>query len=186
VNDDRVSDSSNLYSAASCTTNAITPALDQMHSRFGIASGHIETIHSFTNDQNLIDNYHEKSRRGRSAVLNMVLTETGAASAVVECLPEVAGKLTANAIRVPTPNVSMAILMLHLEKETTREEVNSYLRQISMASPLQNQINFIHSTELVSSDRTKKKSITRTRDPLYPLKWWNTRSGSRIAISCGR
>lgn len=114
VNDNVITPEENIYSAASCTTNAIVPVLKLINDRFGIQSGHVETVHSFTNDQNLIDNYHPKARRGRSAALNMVLTETGAATAVAEALPEMAGKLTGNAIRVPTPNVSMAILILEL------------------------------------------------------------------------
>jgi glyceraldehyde 3-phosphate dehydrogenase len=100
-----------IYSAASCSTNAVVPVLKLVDEKFGIESGHIETIHSFTNDQNLIDNFHKKARRGRSAVLNMVLTETGAAKASVKVLPHLKGKLTAAAVRVPTPNVSMAILL---------------------------------------------------------------------------
>jgi glyceraldehyde 3-phosphate dehydrogenase len=103
-----------IISAASCTTNAITPVLKVLNDKYGIVCGHVETVHSFTNDQNLIDNYHKADRRGRSAVLNMVITETGAAKAVAKALPELQGKLTGNSIRVPTPNVSMAILNLTL------------------------------------------------------------------------
>jgi glyceraldehyde 3-phosphate dehydrogenase len=120
--------------------------------QFGIAHGHVETCHSYTNDQNLIDNYHNKNRRGRGAPLNMVITETGAAKAVAKALPELTGKLTGNAIRVPTPNVSMAILNLTLERETTVEELNRYLRDVSLDSPLQNQIDYTNSPEVVSSD----------------------------------
>jgi glyceraldehyde 3-phosphate dehydrogenase len=141
-----------LLSAASCTTNAIVPALKAVSDRFGIVNGHVETCHSYTNDQNLIDNYHNKSRRGRGAPLNMVITETGAAKAVAKALPELAGKLTGNAIRVPTPNVSLAILNLTLEKETTVKELNNYLRDVSLDSPLQNQLDFTNSPEAVSSD----------------------------------
>ena len=75
-----------------------------MLDKYGIESGHIETIHSFTNDQNLVDNQHKSDRRGRSAPMNMVITDTGAGKAVSKAIPEVAGKLTANAVRVPTPN----------------------------------------------------------------------------------
>jgi glyceraldehyde 3-phosphate dehydrogenase len=117
-----------------------------------VKNGHVETVHSYTNDQNLIDNYHKGDRRGRSAALNMVLTSTGAAKAVAKALPELKGKLTGNAIRVPTPNVSMAVLNLNLEKATTVEELNDYLRQVSLDSPLHNQIDFSTSSELVSSD----------------------------------
>ncbi len=128
------------------------PVLKTIHDRFGIVNGHVETCHSYTNDQNLIDNYHKASRRGRSAPLNMVITETGAAKAVAKVLPELTGKLTGNAIRVPTPNVSLAILNLTLGKETSVQEVNSYLRDISLDSPLQNQIDYTNSPEVVSSD----------------------------------
>jgi glyceraldehyde 3-phosphate dehydrogenase len=123
-----------------------------MNDKYSIISGHIETCHSYTNDQNLLDNYHKNHRRGRSAPLNMVITETGAASAVAKALPELKGKLTGNAIRVPTPNVSLAVLQLKLKSEVSKEEVNSYLREVSLNSPLQNQIDYTNSPEVVSSD----------------------------------
>ncbi|AFU97473.2 glyceraldehyde-3-phosphate dehydrogenase [Simiduia agarivorans] len=141
-----------IVSAASCTTNAIVPVLKAVMDKFGVQHGHVETVHSYTNDQNLIDNFHKGERRGRSAPLNMVLTETGAAKAVAKALPSLAGKLTGNAIRVPTPNVSMAILNLVLDKETTKEELNDYMREVALHSPLQQQIDFTNSTEVVSSD----------------------------------
>jgi len=141
-----------IVSAASCTTNAIVPVLKAVYDRFGIVHGHVETVHSYTNDQNLIDNFHKGSRRGRSAPLNMVITETGAATAAAKALPVLKGKLTGNAIRVPTPNVSMAILNLTLEKATSREEINEYLRQMAMHSELQKQIDFVQSQEVVSTD----------------------------------
>ncbi len=103
VNESVISADDTIISAASCTTNAITPILKAMHDQYGVLSGHIETVHSYTNDQNLIDNFHKGERRGRSASLNMVLTSTGAAKAVAKALPELAGKLTGNSIRVPTP-----------------------------------------------------------------------------------
>nr|WP_272884322.1 glyceraldehyde-3-phosphate dehydrogenase [Stutzerimonas stutzeri] len=141
-----------IVSAASCTTNAIVPVLKAVNDQYGIVNGHVETVHSYTNDQNLIDNFHKGSRRGRSAALNMVITETGAATAAAKALPVLKGKLTGNAIRVPTPNVSMAILNLNLEKATTREEINEYLRQMAMHSDLQKQIDYVNSQEVVSSD----------------------------------
>ncbi|RUO38320.1 glyceraldehyde-3-phosphate dehydrogenase [Aliidiomarina shirensis] len=141
-----------IVSAASCTTNAITPVLKAINDEFVIKNGHVETVHAYTNDQNLIDNYHKAERRGRSAPLNMVLTETGAAKAVAKALPELAGKLTGNAIRVPTPNVSMAIMNLNLGKSTDKEGLNEYLRKAALNSDLQNQIDFTSSTEIVSSD----------------------------------
>ncbi|MFT0213241.1 glyceraldehyde-3-phosphate dehydrogenase [Pseudomonas sp. F1_0610] len=152
VNHDIISADDKIISAASCTTNAIVPVLKAIGDKFGIVNGHVETVHSFTNDQNLIDNFHKGSRRGRAATLNMVLTETGAATAAAKALPSLKGKLTGNAIRVPTPNVSMAILSLNLEKSTTREEVNEYLRQIAMHSNLQKQIDYVCSPEVVSTD----------------------------------
>ncbi|HCH24418.1 MAG TPA: glyceraldehyde-3-phosphate dehydrogenase [Oceanospirillaceae bacterium] len=152
VNQADIEDTDNILSAASCTTNAITPILKALNDKYGVANGHVETVHAYTNDQNLIDNYHKGDRRGRAAGLNMVLTETGAAKAVSKALPELEGKLTGNAIRVPTPNVSMAILNLNLDKEVNRDELNDYLRDISIHSDLQKQIDFTTSREAVSSD----------------------------------
>lgn len=152
VNNDTIGDD-NLVSAASCTTNAITPTLNVLNEEFGIETGHVETIHSYTNDQNLIDNYHKKDRRGRSAGLNMVITSTGAAKAVGKALPELSGKLTGNAIRVPTPNVSMAILNLNLKKAPAdAAELNAYLKQIAESNKWQAQIAYTDSTEAVSTD----------------------------------
>jgi glyceraldehyde 3-phosphate dehydrogenase len=152
VNGELITPEETIFSAASCTTNAIVPVLKAVNDRYGIVSGHVETCHSYTNDQNLIDNYHDSSRRGRSAPLNMVITETGAAKAVAKALPELTGKLTGNAIRVPTPNVSLAILNLELGEATDAAALNGYLRDISLESPLQNQIDFTNSPEVVSSD----------------------------------
>lgn len=141
-----------VFSAASCTTNAIVPGLEVMQNSFGIIKGHIETIHSYTNDQNLLDNYHKKSRRGRSAPLNMVITETGAGSAAAKAIPSLKDKLTSNAVRVPTPDVSLAILTLDIEKETTVEEVNKVFLDASLKGNLIEQIRYSNSTEFVSSD----------------------------------
>ncbi len=152
VNHDLITADEQIFSAASCTTNAIVPVLKALQDRYGILHGHIETCHSYTNDQNLIDNYHKASRRGRSAPLNMVITETGAAKAVAKVIPELGGKLTGNAIRVPTPNVSLAILNLELAQATTVADLNGYLRGMSLESPLQNQIDYTNSPEVVSSD----------------------------------
>ncbi|MCG6234080.1 glyceraldehyde-3-phosphate dehydrogenase [Vibrio furnissii] len=152
VNESVIQPEDTIISAASCTTNAITPVLKAMHDKYGVVSGHIETVHSFTNDQNLIDNFHSGDRRGRSASLNMVLTSTGAAKAVAKALPELAGKLTGNSIRVPTPNVSMAVANLNLEKETDKEELNAYLREMALNSKLAAQIDYTESTEIVSTD----------------------------------
>jgi glyceraldehyde 3-phosphate dehydrogenase len=152
INHDIIEDSDRIISAASCTTNAIAPPLKAMDDEFGITAGHVETVHAFTNDQNLIDNYHKASRRGRSAPLNMVITETGAAKAVGKVLPQFDGMLTGNAIRVPTPNVSMAILNLTLGRETSKEEVNEYMRNMALHSPLRKQIDYSNSPEVVSTD----------------------------------
>ncbi|MCY0964665.1 glyceraldehyde-3-phosphate dehydrogenase [Parathalassolituus penaei] len=152
INHSDVAAEDTILSAASCTTNAITPVLKVMHDQYNIISGHVETVHSYTNDQNLIDNYHSGDRRGRSAPLNMVITETGAAKAVAKALPALKGKLTGNAIRVPTPNVSMAILSLNLSKEVTVEEVNDYLRDVSLNTELHRQIDWVNSPEVVSTD----------------------------------
>lgn len=157
VNDAAILDTDTIVSAASCTTNAITPVLKALNDKFGVRNGHVETVHSFTNDQNLIDNFHKGSRRGRAAGLNMVLTETGAAKAVAKALPELKGKLSGNAIRVPTPNVSMAILNLNLETETSVDELNEFLRETSMNSSLRNQIDYVSSPELVSTDLVGSK-----------------------------
>lgn len=152
VNHTDILASDKILSAASCTTNAITPVLKAIDEEYGIDSGHVETVHSFTNDQNLIDNYHKGERRGRAASLNMVLTETGAAKAVAKAYPKLEGKLTGNAIRVPTPNVSMAILNLNLKTVTDKESINKFLRDTSLFSSLQQQIDYTASTEIVSTD----------------------------------
>ncbi len=141
-----------IFSAASCTTNAIMPILFVIDKELGIAKGHIETVHSYTNDQNLLDNYHKKSRRGRSAALNMVITETGAESALKKVLPHLAGKFTANSVRVPTPNVSLAILNLNLNKDVTKDEVNEIIRKYALQGALVEQIQYAFSNELVSTD----------------------------------
>ena len=152
VNHDQITPQRKIISAASCTTNAIVPVLKCLLDEYGVNSGHVETVHAYTNDQNLIDNYHKGDRRGRSAALNMVVTSTGAAKAVAKAIPELKGKLTGNAIRVPTPNVSMAILNLQLARETSVEEVNEFLRQQALHSPLQQQIGYTVSSEAVSTD----------------------------------
>ncbi|MDR5700290.1 glyceraldehyde-3-phosphate dehydrogenase [Agromyces aerolatus] len=152
INHDSITPDDRVLSAASCTTNAITPVLAAVDEAYGVARGHVETVHSFTNDQNLIDNFHKGDRRGRSAVLNMVIAETGAAKAVAKALPELAGKLTGSAIRVPTPDVSLAILNLQLERPTEKAELNGYLRRVSLTSPLRQQVDYIESAEVVSTD----------------------------------
>ncbi|TPW74017.1 glyceraldehyde-3-phosphate dehydrogenase [Schumannella soli] len=151
VNSDSIGDAQ-IVSAASCTTNAVTPVLKVLDDALGVERGHIETIHSFTNDQNLIDNFHKADRRGRAAGLNMVITETGAARAVAKALPKFEGKLTGNAIRVPTPDVSIAILNLELSRAVTAAEVNDLIRVTSVRSPLRRQVGYVESPDAVSTD----------------------------------
>jgi len=145
-------DNIDIFSAASCTTNAITPVLKVLEDNFGIKKGHLETIHAYTNDQNLVDNMHSKYRRGRAAALNMVITETGAGKAVAKALPALAGKLTSSAIRVPVPNGSLAILNLQLKTPATVESVNAIMKQYALEGDLVEQIQYSLSNELVSSD----------------------------------
>ena len=152
INDDILADNDSIISAASCTTNAIVPILKAVNDEYKIRGGHIETVHAYTNDQNLIDNFHKGDRRGRGAPLNMVITTTGAVKAVAKALPELEGKLTGNAIRVPTPNVSLAILSLALENEVTVEEINQYLKSIAFHSKYREIIGFVNSSEIVSTD----------------------------------
>ena len=145
-------DQIDIFSAASCTTNAITPVLKAIEDNFGIKKGHLETIHAYTNDQNLVDNMHKKYRRGRAAGLNMVITETGAGKAVSKALPALEGKLTSSAIRVPVPNGSLAILNLQLNSKATVESVNAVMKQYALEGSLVEQIKYSLSNELVSSD----------------------------------
>ncbi|MFT4993692.1 MAG: glyceraldehyde 3-phosphate dehydrogenase [Paraglaciecola sp.] len=152
VNHTDIEPEDTILSAASCTTNAITPVLVALDEQYGIKNGHVETVHSFTNDQNLIDNFHKGDRRGRSAALNMVITETGAATAVAKAYPQLAGKLTGSSIRVPTPNVSLAILNLTLGQETDKDTLNEFMRDTALFSRLQHQIDFTSSKEIVSTD----------------------------------
>ena len=141
-----------VFSAASCTTNAIVPVIKVINDKFGVEKGHIESIHSYTNDQNLLDNFHKKPRRGKGAPTNMVLTTTGAASAVAKVIPELEGILTGNAVRVPTPNVSLAIMNLTIDKPTTLKQLNNTMREASLHSDLVDQIHYSESDEYVSSD----------------------------------
>ncbi len=142
----------NIFSAASCTTNCIAPILHVIEDKFNINKGHLETVHAYTNDQNLLDNMHKKTRRGRSAAINMVITSTGAGKAVTKVIPSLEGKLSANAVRVPTPNVSLAILKLNLSKKTSIIEVNQTIRNAAIKGSLVNQINYQVDPDLVSSD----------------------------------
>lgn len=145
-------DEVDIWSAASCTTNAITPILKAVEDTLGVVKGHLETIHAYTNDQNLVDNMHKKYRRGRAAALNMVITETGAGSAVAKALPSLAGKLTSNAIRVPVPNGSLVVLNLEVGKATSIDEINSIMKKYALEGELVEQIKYSLNNELVSSD----------------------------------
>ncbi|MBW3520462.1 glyceraldehyde-3-phosphate dehydrogenase [Flavobacterium sp. NKUCC04_CG] len=145
-------DDIHIFSAASCTTNAITPILKVVEDNLGVVKGHLETIHAYTNDQNLVDNMHKKYRRGRAAALNMVITETGAGSAVAKALPTLAGKLTSNAIRVPVPNGSLVVLNLEVSKETNPEDINRIMKVAALEGSLVEQIKYSMNNELVSSD----------------------------------
>ena len=142
-----------IFSAASCTTNAIAPILNVINSEYGIEKGHIETVHAYTNDQNLLDNMHKKPRRGRSAAINMVITSTGAGKAVTIVIPDLKDKLTANAVRVPTPNGSLAIMNLTLKKSADSvQAVNDVVKDAALNGNLVNQIYFSVDEELVSND----------------------------------
>ena len=145
-------ENTNIFSAASCTTNCIAPILHIIEKEYGVIKGHLETVHSYTNDQNLLDNMHKKPRRGRSAAINMVITSTGAGKAVTKVIPSLEGKLSANAVRVPTPNVSLAILKLNLNKVTSVKDINSVMREAALHGTLVNQINYQVDPDLVSTD----------------------------------
>jgi glyceraldehyde 3-phosphate dehydrogenase len=145
-------DKVDIFCAASCTTNAITPVLKAIEDSYGVVRGHLETIHAYTNDQNLVDNMHSKYRRGRAAALNMVITETGAGQAVSKALPSFEGKLTSNAIRVPVPNGSLAILNLELETKTSLNAINATMKKYALEGDLVEQIQYSIDNELVSSD----------------------------------
>lgn len=152
VNDSDINANDRILSAASCTTNAITPILSVLEEKYGIESGHVETVHAYTNDQNLIDNVHKGDRRGRAAAMNMVMTETGAAKAVSKAIPSLEGKLSGSAIRVPVINVSIAVLSLNLKAGTSVEEINEVLQQASASAALAGQIGFSAEADAVSSD----------------------------------
>jgi glyceraldehyde 3-phosphate dehydrogenase len=178
INDNIVSDEDQIVSAASCTTNAIVPVLKAINDKYSIEGGHIETVHAYTNDQNLIDNFHKGDRRGRGAPLNMVITTTGAVKAVAKALPELEGKLTGNAIRVPTPNVSLAILSLALDTNVKVDEVNSYLQSIAFHSKYREIIGYVNSPEVVSTDfySSSFASIIDSQATIV--------SGKRITLYC--
>jgi glyceraldehyde 3-phosphate dehydrogenase len=151
VNDDKYDPAKHqIISNASCTTNCLAPLAKVIHERFGIRKGWMTTIHSYTNDQNLLDLPHKDLRRARAAALSMIPTTTGAASAVGEVLPDLKGKLDGFAMRVPTPNVSVVDLNAVVDKKTTGDEVNAALREAANG-PLKG-ILAVSDAELVSID----------------------------------
>jgi len=140
-----------VISNASCTTNCLAPIVKVINDEFKIVSGTMTTIHSYTNDQVILDFPHKDLRRARAAALSMIPTSTGAAKALKLVIPEMAGKLDGFAIRVPTPNVSVVDLVSIVEKKTTKEEVNAALKKASEAGSLNGYLGF-EENELVSSD----------------------------------
>jgi glyceraldehyde 3-phosphate dehydrogenase len=140
-----------IISNASCTTNCLAPIAKVINDTFKIVSGTMTTIHSYTNDQVILDFPHKDLRRARAAAINMIPTSTGAAKALKLVIPDLAGKLDGFAMRVPTPNVSVVDLVAWVEKKTTREEVNAALKKASEAGPLKGYLGY-EENELVSSD----------------------------------
>jgi glyceraldehyde 3-phosphate dehydrogenase len=131
VNDDKLTAGHSIVSNASCTTNCLAPVAKVLHEKIGIERGLMTTIHSYTNDQKILDQIHGDPRRARAAAMSMIPTTTGAARAVGEVLPELKGKLDGSAVRVPTPNVSIIDLTFTPSRETSRDEVNALLKAAS-------------------------------------------------------
>jgi len=140
-----------IISNASCTTNCLAPIAKVINDEFKIVSGTMTTIHSYTNDQVILDFPHKDLRRARAAAINMIPTSTGAAKALKLVIPDLAGKLDGFAMRVPTPNVSVVDLVAWVEKKTTKEEVNAVLKKASESGPLKGYLG-VEEGELVSSD----------------------------------
>ena len=151
VNHDRLTAAHTIVSNASCTTNCLAPVAKVLHEAFGIESGLMTTVHSYTNDQHVLDQAHKDMRRARAAAINMIPTTTGAARAVGEVLPELKGRLDGSAIRVPTPNVSLIDLTFVPGRAVTREEVNAALKAAADAGPLHGILAYTDEP-LVSSD----------------------------------
>src|SRR5438034_2379006 len=126
----------NIISNASCTTNCLAPVAKVIHDEYQIVSGTMTTIHSYTNDQVILDFPHKDLRRARAAAINMIPTSTGAAKALKLVIPDLAGKLDGFSMRVPTPNVSVVDLVAFVEKKTTKEELNAALKKASESGPL--------------------------------------------------
>ena len=152
VNDDKYDAAKhNIISNASCTTNCLAPVAKVLNDTFKIVSGTMTTIHSYTNDQVILDFPHKDLRRARAAALNMIPTTTGAAKAVYLVIPELKGKLDGFAMRVPTPNVSVVDLVVFVEKKTTAEEVNAAMKKASESGPMKGYLGY-EEQELVSMD----------------------------------
>lgn len=138
-----------VISNASCTTNCLAPIAQVLHENFGIQSAQMTTIHSYTNDQNLLDVKHKDWRRARAANLSMIPTSTGAAKAISLVIPELEGKFSGYALRVPTPDVSLVDLSVNLNKATSKEEINALFTEVAKSRP---EIFYIDNEQCVSSD----------------------------------
>jgi glyceraldehyde 3-phosphate dehydrogenase len=157
----------NIISNASCTTNCLAPIVKVVHDELKIVSGTMTTIHSYTNDQVILDFPHKDLRRARAAALSMIPTSTGAAKALKLVIPDMAGKLDGFSIRVPTPNVSVVDLVAYVEKKATKEEVNAALKKASESGSLKGYLGY-EENELVSSD-FKGNSLSSIVDALSTL-----------------
>jgi len=134
VNDDILTSGDTMISNASCTTNSLAPMAKVIHENFGIEKGFMTTIHSYTNDQNILDQVHKDLRRARAGAINMIPTTTGAARAVGKVLPELNGKLDGVSVRVPTPDASLTDMVAILKKDVTRDDVNTALKEAAGGS----------------------------------------------------
>jgi len=168
VNHHQITSQDNVVSVGSCTTNCLAPIAKAINDKIGIEKGFMTTIHAYTNDQNIVDNAHKDLRRARACAMSMIPTSTGAAKAIGLVLPELKGKLDGGAIRVPTPNVSMVDLNFIASKETSKDEINSVIKEYSETSmkevlryvdePLVS-IDFNHSNHSSCFDSTQTKVI---------------------------
>ena len=151
VNDDKLTAEHTIVSNASCTTNCLAPIAKVLNDTIGIERGLMTTIHSYTNDQRILDQIHSDMRRARAAAMSMIPTTTGAARAVGEVLPELKGKLDGSSIRVPTPDVSVVDLTFTPKRDTTKDEVNAVLKAASEGGPLKGILEYV-TDPLVSID----------------------------------
>jgi glyceraldehyde 3-phosphate dehydrogenase len=173
-----------IISNASCTTNCLAPVAKILHETFGVVSGLMTTIHSYTNDQQILDLPHKDLRRARAAALSMIPTTTGAAKALKEVLPAMAGKLDGMSIRVPTPNVSLVDLTARLEKKATAQEVNDAFRKAAASGPLAG-ILAVSEEPLVSCDYNDDRHsatvdaalTTVTGDLVKVMAWYDNEMG---------